>query len=752
MRRKTIRFEKRIFFLMAGMIFLLGGEVYAFAKADTLTLQLKWWHQFQFAGYYAADYKGFFKEEGLLVNIKPGGPEIAPVQEVLEGRADIGVTGCEIINEFVKGKQVQVIGVIFQRNPYVIISLQGSGIYTPHDLVGKKIMASGDQGLMQVRSLFLKEGIDPGLIKTLEHSWNNQDLIDGKIDAITGYYSVEPNQIRKQGKEPVMIKPDDYGVDFYGDLLFAKSETIEQRRDEVVAFKRAMAKGWEYALNNPEELANYILQLPGVQERDISINDLLVEAQFTRELVIPELVQVGHMNPARWEYILSFYVNLGLIKNTASLDGFLFSEVLDDEFKTYFEVLSIIMSGLVVLFLAFLINNRILRKRFKESVQHLLNEQKSRIETEHLLKSSEERLQLAVDAAELGVWEWDLVSDTSYMSDTWKKMLGYAPNALADNSQVWESLIHPDDKERIIFKLNEHIAGIAEYNDYEYRLKTKAGDYKWVLNLSKAVERDSEGKAIRIIGIHLDISQTKQKEVELRTLTNELMKSNAELEKFAYITSHNLRAPVVNLVSLIKYYKDENLNEEERLQMREMLEITINKLNDILNDLIEVVSMKSKLSRSAEKINLSREINEIKDLLRNDLNQSFAKVVIDIADDFDLSLQSGVIQSILLNFFTNSIKYRKLSVYPEITIKAYMNNFDAVIEFSDNGVGMDLSRIKDRVFGLYQRFHPEIDGKGLGLYIVKTQVTGLGGQIDIESEPQSGTKFIIRFPSKNNLK
>lgn len=212
-----------IFFLcVLSLLFSQKGA----AEKHEVTIRLKWWNQFQFAGYYAAVKQGYYQAEGLQVKLIPGDAEHPVMDEVLAGRADFGITGSDLLIGFATGKPVVALGAIFQHSPYVIMSMPEKKIHLPSDLVGKSIMASEHQGWVELKAVFLKEGINLNRLSVMNHSWNNLDLIEGRIDAMTGYRSAEPFQLAELGGVPSIIRPADYGVDFYGDILFSSSSFI----------------------------------------------------------------------------------------------------------------------------------------------------------------------------------------------------------------------------------------------------------------------------------------------------------------------------------------------------------------------------------------------------------------------------------------------------------------------------------------------------------------------------------------------
>ncbi|MCB1065507.1 MAG: ABC transporter substrate-binding protein [Verrucomicrobiae bacterium] len=300
------------------------------ARGDApVSLQLKWYHQFQFAGYYAAETQGFFAEEGLEVEIIEGSPEHPPLERVLEGGADFGVSDSNILLARLNGKPVVACSVIFQHSPYVLISRADSGIHRPSDLMNQTIMVSGDQGSTQFLAMIRREGLPLQKVRLMPHSWKLEDLVEGKVGAISGYSTVEPSQLKAMGVMPALMRPSDYGVDFYGDTLFTTEGYAESHPSRVEAMIRATSRGWNYAMANPDKLIDHILTLPGVQERGVLRENLVYEAQEMRKLILPDMVEMGHMNPGRWLRMAESYQETGIAgvpENVNWMDGFMYRE------------------------------------------------------------------------------------------------------------------------------------------------------------------------------------------------------------------------------------------------------------------------------------------------------------------------------------------------------------------------------------------------------------------------------------------
>ena len=289
-------------------------------KFDHIILQLKWIHQFNFAGYYAAAEKGFYKEAGLEVTIKEGRPGMDFVDEVISERANYGVEMPELLIARHNGKPVVVLAAIFQHSPQIILARADSGIKSPHNLIGKKVMWRFDSAA-ELRAMLINENISLEQIKFLKLSWNINDLIDGKVDAIHAYVTDQPLSLEKAGIESTILYPINYGIDFYGDCLFTSEKELSEHPDRVSAFREASLLGWAYAMDNPEELMEIIREKYGSK---ITLEYMRYEFDGMNQLMLPKFIEIGHMNPGRWSHIGNTFVKLGMLDPDYSLDGFLY--------------------------------------------------------------------------------------------------------------------------------------------------------------------------------------------------------------------------------------------------------------------------------------------------------------------------------------------------------------------------------------------------------------------------------------------
>ncbi|MCB1888862.1 MAG: GGDEF domain-containing protein [Rhodocyclaceae bacterium] len=293
------------------------------APQTVIRIQLRWLHQFQFAGYYAALEKGFYRDEGLNVELVEGSPERQPVKEVLAGRAMYAEGNSEVLLARLQGQPLVALAAIFQHSPSVLLALRSSGIESPHDLIGKSVMLMDSRNDPDFLTMLLNEGISPDLVDVRPSSFDFSDLIEGRVDAFNSYLTNEPYLLRQRGIEYTVINPRNYRVDFYSDILFTHEDELRNYPARVAAVRRATLRGWRYAMDNPEEIIDL---LKGRYQVAKSREHLRFEADAIRALMMPDLVEIGHMNAQRWNHMAETFVRAGVVEDTGKLEGFIYGE------------------------------------------------------------------------------------------------------------------------------------------------------------------------------------------------------------------------------------------------------------------------------------------------------------------------------------------------------------------------------------------------------------------------------------------
>ena len=323
---------------------------------EPVTLQLKYLHQFQFAGYYAAHHQGYYRDAGLQVDIVEGIAGNEPELRVLSGEADFGVGSSSLLLSRAAGRPLVVMAVMFQHSPYRLLVPADQVPRGILDLAGKRVMISAQADELVA---FLKiQGVPLDSLVPLEHSFKPEDLINGKVDAFSAYSTNETNYLEQQGFDFFAYNPQSAGIDFYGDNLFTSEQLIAARPDLVKRFREASIRGWQYALSHPEETVDLILEK---YTRRKSRDELLYEMRQMMPLIQPVLVEIGYMNPVRWRHIAETYAELGMLPSGYQFDGFLYDP--DPQVDLTWLYLGLAILGSLLLFASIIHFSRLARER-----------------------------------------------------------------------------------------------------------------------------------------------------------------------------------------------------------------------------------------------------------------------------------------------------------------------------------------------------------------------------------------------------
>lgn len=338
----------------------------------------------------------------------------------------------------------------------------------------------------------------------------------------------------------------------------------------------------------------------------------------------------------------------------------------------------------------------------------------------------------------------NVIPNIIFVNSAFTDMTGYKAEEVIGKSPIM--FIGPKSD---ILEFDKLKTAIQDYKEcFVETINYKKNGEEFWNNFSMIPVTDKDGEHSHWISIQRDVTEEKNKEKEREQLIRELTQNNKDLKQFSYITSHNLRAPLSNLTGLLNLVEDMDIEDPELKEIISGFTKSTHLLNETINDLVKVVIIKDNPSIHKEKV-------LIKEIFENVFNQlSFLIglhkpiLKIDLEEVLILNINKSYLESIFLNLLTNAIKYRSENRQLKVNISSKVEGDNLVLTFKDNGVGIDLVRNRDKIFGLYQRFHNHPDSKGLGLYLVKSQVEAMGGTINVESTVGKGTTFTIVF--KNN--
>ena len=354
------------------------------SNLEPATLQLKWTHQFQFAGYYMAQELGYYEEEDIALEIRPGSPTLDVTEEVLSGRADFGVGTSSLLLDYAAGKPLVALGVVYQHSPLVLLMRTEHPSDTIENVSQGPLMLEAHSG--DIIAMLRRAGLATESLDIIEHPANSLTRLatSPRTTSMSAYQTDEPYTLLKKNVSFNTFRPQTYGIDFYGDNFFTTKQTLQKRKKLTEGFRRATIRGWEQALQDPDTAIALILKnYPNGNEQD----KLEYEARITRNLMT-NLVDPGHMNVERWEHIAATFVEVGMLDEIpADLDGFIYTNKQISLPKWFWPtLLSISILALLLTLLSFYLKRINLR---------LQKEVALRLEAENELKSINKKLTIA---------------------------------------------------------------------------------------------------------------------------------------------------------------------------------------------------------------------------------------------------------------------------------------------------------------------------------------------------------------------
>lgn len=356
-----------------------------------------------------------------------------------------------------------------------------------------------------------------------------------------------------------------------------------------------------------------------------------------------------------------------------------------------------------------------------------------------MTKNAHSELGRILNSVNHGFFSRDHLQDRyTYLSPACEKIYGYTVQEFLNNNRLWFEVIHPDDKN--IIQSDEERLKLGEHVYSQYRIVHKDGSIRW-LELT-LIPGFTNGVLTGIDGVVNDCTLRKKVETERELMISELLKINADLKQFSYITSHNLRAPLSNILGILQFIDRDKVGEENS-SMLGMLEDSALQLKKTIDDITNILIIKNNTSLHEN----TSDINEVYEKVIPSFTRALNDINASIHTDFQstrVRINKVYVESIFVNLISNAIKYRSPHRNLLININSQPDGRgNVILLFTDNGTGIDIKRHKERLFGLYQRFHENIEGQGLGLFMLKSQIEASGGRIDVESEPDNGVSFII---------
>ncbi|UBZ14993.1 PAS domain-containing sensor histidine kinase [Flagellimonas marinaquae] len=351
------------------------------------------------------------------------------------------------------------------------------------------------------------------------------------------------------------------------------------------------------------------------------------------------------------------------------------------------------------------------------------------------LEDREYRYREVQEVASLGHWVWDIDKDEISWSDQLYTIWAKDHERFVANYDSVVAIIHQDDRMRFIEHLEDCLQGRATH-DITHRIVLDSGEEKYI-HTKGNLFRDASGKPIRMSGTAQDVTK------EIRS-HHKILDQNLELQNFVRIVSHNLRAPISNLLMLSKIYEwgQDKTNDD----IVKNIESSTLALDHTIRDLNNSLSFKRTLRERVEEIHFKEILKDVRALLYSEIKATKASIAVDFTTVSNIYSIKSYVSNILYNLLVNALKYSKEDIPPKIVVSTEEKKDWIILKVSDNGIGMELTpERKSRIFDMYGRLSAKTKGKGMGLFLVKTQIEALNGSIDVISEKGMGSTFIVSF-------
>jgi len=361
---------------------------------------------------------------------------------------------------------------------------------------------------------------------------------------------------------------------------------------------------------------------------------------------------------------------------------------------------------------------------------------------EEILIASQQRIESLINTIDGIVWEGNTDESTcTFISDKVFDILGYTPNQWKLTPKFWIEHLHPDDRQWV----KDYAAKAIEerrQHDFEYRMIANDGTIVWIRDIVSVI--DEVGKPLRLRGIMIDVTNRVHATEALNKSFNLVTEQNKRLLNFSFIVSHNLRSHASNIQGISTLIESAK-SDEDRDEMVQLLKKVAFNLNETLLNLNNIVNIQTSIDLVVEPLGLNEYV--MRTLATQNSQILFRKAIIlnKVDDEVYVNYNRAYLESILLNLISNALRYSHPDRDPVISLTCFEENGRTILCVSDNGIGIDLKKHGEKIFGIYQTFNGNADARGFGLFITKNQVEAMGGKIAVESTLGQGTTFKIYF-------
>ena len=737
------------------IISIIFNISFANSNNKNITLQLSWFDQFQFAGYYIAKEKGFYKKEGLNVDIKPFKFGLNIPNDVSNDKIDFAIGRETLLLEKSNNKKIVALYALFQTSPLILISTKDSGIQTIADFKNKRIMSTiNDAQEVSLKSMIISQNVNLEQIKFIQHSHNINDLIEKKTDIISAYTSKSPYQLKLKNIEYNVFSPKDYGFDMYSDFLYTNESNIQNNLENVLKFKKASLEGWKYAYSNIDETVDLILSKYNSQ--NLTKKELLYEANELKKLSYYKMKMLGNIELSKLQRIYDLYNVMGLVTNKIQIEDF----ILEDNSLSLF--INNILNNLskyidlpyfyFFIFLFFILVFLIVYNH----IQLLEKKKQLLIKNDELIKSKR-KLDEVFEASGEGIWDWNLITNDVHHNQKWYEILGL--DIQEDSNIDFTTLIHPEDKDIVLLKIENTLNNTSKNYLSEHRLFKKNGELIWVLDKGRIVEWDEKGNPSRIAGSFSDITERKKSEIKLAAQHKKLINSEkmASIGEMIGNIAHQWRQPLSAISTAatgMKIQKEFDLLEDD----------VFNETCDAINDNAQYLSKTIddfrnfiKGDTEAIQFSLRDDTDSFLKLVNSTIKNSHINMVLNLSENINIYGYPNELIQCFINIFNNAKDALVENNHEEdryIFISQEIINKNVVIKFKDNAKGIP-EDIIHKIFDPYFTTKHQSQGTGLGLHITYNFITEvMSGTINVNNisfkynnKDYSGAEFTLILPT-----
>jgi PAS domain S-box-containing protein len=367
-----------------------------------------------------------------------------------------------------------------------------------------------------------------------------------------------------------------------------------------------------------------------------------------------------------------------------------------------------------------------------------------RKEEEQILRDSQNRIESLINTIDGIVWEGDLQThECSFISKKVEDILGYTVEQWQRSASFWFDHVHPEDQEKVLTYLKNLIPHGSQL-DEEYRMIARDGRVVWIRDIVTVVAEANQ--PIKLRGIMIDVTRRIEADFALKKSFDLVTEQNKRLLNFSYIVSHNLRSHASNILGISSLIESAN-NDTDRDQMIELLKQVAQNLNETLLNLNNIVNIQTQIDIVVEPLSIHQYIVTTLTNLNAQILTKEAVIINKVDEGILVNYNRAYLESILLNLVSNALRYSHPDRKPVISFTCFEEDGQLVLRISDNGLGIDLQKHGEKMFGIYQTFNGNADARGFGLFISKNQIEAMGGKIEVESDINKGTTFKIYFKS-----